>query len=51
VLGWLYPILKRLFLRQVTSTENIGRAMIEVAAHGYEKRILENADFNLLAAK
>jgi len=33
----------------VTTTENVGRAMIEVAAGGYSKRVLENRDINALA--
>jgi nucleoside-diphosphate-sugar epimerase len=35
----------------VTTTENVGRAMIEVAAVGYSRRVLENSDINLLAAR
>ncbi|HEV8582496.1 MAG TPA: epimerase [Thermoanaerobaculia bacterium] len=49
VLGPLYPLLKRVMPRHVTATENVGRAMIEVAAKGYSKRILENPDINALA--
>jgi hypothetical protein len=32
----------------VTTTENIGRAMIRVAANRYSKRVLENIDINML---
>jgi hypothetical protein len=46
----LYPLLKRLLPRHVTTTENVGRAMIRVAADGYSKRVLENPDINALAA-
>ena len=49
VLGWLYPVLRRLLPRHVTTTENMGRAMIRVAAEGYGKRVLENPDINALA--
>lgn len=45
----LYPLLKRLLPSHVTTTENVGRAMIEVAARGYPRPILENRDINLLA--
>jgi hypothetical protein len=45
----LFPLLKRLLPKQITTTENVGRAMIEVAARGYSTRILEIADINLLA--
>jgi hypothetical protein len=34
----------------VTTTENVGRAMIQVAAGGYAKHVLENPDINALAA-
>jgi uncharacterized protein YbjT (DUF2867 family) len=49
--GRFYPVLRRVASRHVTTTENIGRAMIEVAAAGYSRRVLENPDINLLAAK
>lgn len=49
VLGVLYPLTRRLLPAHVTSTENVGRAMIRVAASGYSSRVLENADINLLA--
>jgi uncharacterized protein YbjT (DUF2867 family) len=45
----LYPLLKRVAPSHVTTSENIGRAMIEVAAQGYSSTILENRDINLLA--
>ena len=51
VLGPLYPILRRFFPRSVTTSENVSRAMIEVAANGFERRILENPDINGLAAR
>lgn len=42
----LYPLLERVASSHVTTGENIGRAMINVAADGYPKRILENTDIN-----
>jgi len=33
----------------VTTTEKIGRAMLNVVRHGAPKRILENADINAAA--
>ena len=51
IFGWLYPVLRRVVPKHVTTTENVGRAMIEVAAAGYSRRVLENADINFLAAK
>jgi uncharacterized protein YbjT (DUF2867 family) len=49
ILGPLYPMLKRLLPNHVTTTENVGRAMIRAAALGYSKRVLENPDINVLA--
>ena len=44
-----FPLLRRVAPRWVTTSVNVGRAMIRVAAEGYAKRILENADINALA--
>ena len=49
VLGPFYPLLRRLFPKYVTTTVNIGRAMIHVAATGGSKQILSSADINQLA--
>jgi uncharacterized protein YbjT (DUF2867 family) len=46
LIGPLYPLWKALFPNYVTTTVQIGRAMIEVAQHGAPKRILENDDIN-----
>lgn len=48
VLGPLYPLWKRLLPNYVTTTEQIGRAMLAVARRGAPKRVLENADINRL---
>jgi uncharacterized protein YbjT (DUF2867 family) len=48
-LGPFYPILRRLFPTYVTTTVNIGRAMIHVAAAGCPKQILSSADINQFA--
>jgi uncharacterized protein YbjT (DUF2867 family) len=48
VLGPLYPVFKRLVPDYVTTTEQIGRAMLVVARQGAPKRVLENADINRL---
>jgi uncharacterized protein YbjT (DUF2867 family) len=45
----LMPILRRALPTQISSTENIGRAMISVAARGYSEKILQSADFNKIA--
>jgi hypothetical protein len=49
VAGPLYPLLKRIAPGSVTTSENMGRAMIAAATRGYPKRILENPDINALA--
>jgi hypothetical protein len=47
-MGPLYPVWKSLFPDYVTTTEQLGRAMIQVARHGAPKRVLENRDINAL---
>ena len=49
VLAPLYPLLRPLL--RGTTTANFGRALIEVAARGYTKRILYSSDINVLAAR
>lgn len=50
-LGWAYPILRRIAARFVTSTEEVGRAMISVAAQGYPKSVLETVDIAAAAQR
>lgn len=45
----LYPLLKLLFPSVVTTTENMGKAMINVVLHGFEKKILVTNDINKAA--
>ena len=51
LVGPFYPVLKALFPKYITTTENVGRAMLAVARHGAPKRLLENPDIDLLAAE
>jgi uncharacterized protein YbjT (DUF2867 family) len=44
--GPLLPVLKKLFPNQITTTEQVGRAMIKAARHGAGKRVLETEDIN-----
>jgi uncharacterized protein YbjT (DUF2867 family) len=44
VLGPVLPVLHRMFPNQILSTREIGQAMLAVARHGYDKRILETKD-------
>jgi uncharacterized protein YbjT (DUF2867 family) len=45
-LSWAYPLLHRIAPKFVTSTEEIGQAMIAVVRSGYPRRILETADIH-----
>ena len=47
----LYPILKMLFPNYVTTTECVGRAMLNVTKRGFPKHVLENRDINGMCAK
>ena len=38
------PLLLRMFPKQITTTEQVGRAMLAVAKRGYPKQVLESAD-------
>jgi hypothetical protein len=46
VLGPVLPLLNGRFPKYVTSTEQIGRAMLNVAKRGWPKRVLETRDIN-----
>jgi uncharacterized protein YbjT (DUF2867 family) len=48
--GPLMPLLTAAMPRYVTTTERMGRAMIEAARHGPPKAVLEGRDINELAA-
>ena len=48
VAGPLYPVWKALFPKYVTTTAQVGRAMIQVAREGASKRVLENRDINAI---
>jgi uncharacterized protein YbjT (DUF2867 family) len=46
MMGPLYPVWKLLFPRYVTTTECIGRAMLNVSKHGAPISVLESQDIN-----
>jgi uncharacterized protein YbjT (DUF2867 family) len=48
IAGPILPLLKRMFPRSITSTEQIGRAMLAVAKRGAPKVILDPVDINRL---
>jgi uncharacterized protein YbjT (DUF2867 family) len=47
----LSPLLVRRFSHLATTTERVGRAMINVAATGYPTPVLESADINAVAVR
>ncbi len=47
----LYPLVRRIWPNNVTTTRNIGRAMLAAARQGNEKRVLETPDINALGAQ
>jgi uncharacterized protein YbjT (DUF2867 family) len=51
IMAPLYPLLRRLFPGYVTTTEQLGRAMISVAKTSATKRVLESNDINAISAK
>jgi uncharacterized protein YbjT (DUF2867 family) len=46
----LLPLLRALFPNHVLSTTQMGLAMLQLAKHGYAKRILETRDINIVAS-
>jgi uncharacterized protein YbjT (DUF2867 family) len=48
VVAPLYPVWKALFPNYVTTTAQVGRAMIHVAREGAPQRVLENRDINAI---
>lgn len=49
VMSPLYPLLKRLAPKMVTSTRQVGRAMLNVTKRGFSKPVLMSDDINLAA--
>jgi uncharacterized protein YbjT (DUF2867 family) len=49
VVGWLYRLWEVLFPKYVCTLEDVGTAMIKVAAEGYPRQILENREITQLA--
>jgi uncharacterized protein YbjT (DUF2867 family) len=51
VLAPLMPLLRRALPNQVLTTREIGQAMLSIARHGYEKRILETRDIRAVVSR
>jgi uncharacterized protein YbjT (DUF2867 family) len=47
--AWVLPILRALFPKHVLTTTQMGLAMLKLAKHGYEKRILQPPDIRAVA--
>jgi hypothetical protein len=48
VMGPLLPLMELLMPKYVTTTERLGRAMLNAAKRGASKPVLENSDINKL---
>ena len=51
LLNPIFPILKAAFPRHITTTEQVGLAMLNIAKNGFPKTILEPADIAQAAAR
>jgi uncharacterized protein YbjT (DUF2867 family) len=51
LLGPLYPLWRLLIPQYVTTTANVGKALIEVTAEGSETKVLRTRDINRLAVR
>ncbi len=49
VIAPMYPLLRLAFSKYMTTTEELGRAMLQAAMHGAPKRVTENIDIASLA--
>jgi uncharacterized protein YbjT (DUF2867 family) len=48
VLSWLYPVIRLVARKYAITTEDLGRAMIQIARSGAPKRVLENFDIEAI---
>jgi uncharacterized protein YbjT (DUF2867 family) len=51
ILGPILPLMHQLIPKYVTTTEAVGRALLEASANGYSTPVIENDDINRLAAR
>lgn len=47
--NWLYPVLRKVFPKHVSTLGEVGLAMIQVAQHGYNHQVLEVTDIVSIA--
>jgi uncharacterized protein YbjT (DUF2867 family) len=50
VFGFLFPVFKLVFPRHVTTTEQVGKAMLAVVKRGAPKNVLDTHDINAVTA-
>jgi uncharacterized protein YbjT (DUF2867 family) len=50
LMGWIIPLIQAIAPNAVTTTERMGRAMLNAAKHGAPKKVLESADINALSS-
>lgn len=50
MLGWAYPLLRLVMPSQLTTTDQLGRALLTVARDGHPASILEGKDINAVCA-
>lgn len=50
LMGWIIPLIQTVAPSAVTTTERMGRAMLNAAKYGAPKKVLESADINALSS-
>ncbi len=50
-ISWMYPFLRAVFPKYVTTLKELGLAMIQAASKGYTKQVIEVKDIVALARK
>jgi uncharacterized protein YbjT (DUF2867 family) len=50
LMGWTIPLIQAVVPGSVTTTERMGRAMLNAAKYGAPKKVLESADINALSS-
>jgi uncharacterized protein YbjT (DUF2867 family) len=50
LMGWTIPLMQAIAPNAVTTTERVGRAMLNAVRYGAPKKVLESADINALSS-
>ncbi len=51
VVSFLFPVFRAIVPKMATTSVNVGLAMINAAAHGYDRTLIESDDINTLAQR